>query len=225
VRRHLRALGLHLFARQLKVLAWEVRMWCRDLVSRVRARRYRGRTDLKLNLGCGPKVKAGWIDADANPDADLHLDLRRTLPFADGSCAVVYSEHFFEHLDYPDTAMEFLRECRRVLGPHGVLSLGVPDVVPALRACLKDIDGGVTDVEPQPYHPAWCRTPMDQTNFLFRQNYVHWLHEHRYAYDFDTLAKRLAEAGFVAIRRRDYDPALDSADRALGTVYVEARAH
>ena len=52
-----------------------------------------GRPDLryKLNLGCGPKVKPGWLNIDAHPDADFALDLRESLPFADESCEMIYS--------------------------------------------------------------------------------------------------------------------------------------
>jgi ubiquinone/menaquinone biosynthesis C-methylase UbiE len=116
----------------------------------------------------------------------------------------------------------FLHECKRVLRSGGRISLGVPDVVPTLKACIADIEAGRVEVPRQEYQPYWCRTPMDQTNFFFRQNYEYWFNEHRFAYDYATLALRLTEAGFKDVRRRDYDPALDSEDRALGTLYVEA---
>lgn len=42
-------------------------------------------------------------------------------------------------------------------------------------------------------------------SFRFRQGA-----EHRYAYDAETLPLRLADAGFVDCRVRQFDPALDS---------------
>jgi len=34
--------------------------------------------------------------------------------------------------------------------------------------------------------------------------------EHKFGYDFDTLKRALELVGFVAVRRRDFDPTLDS---------------
>src|SRR2546430_12396547 len=66
------------------------------------AARHRSGTDLRLHLGCGPNHKAGWLNIDLMDEvADLSLDLREPLPFADGSVKHVYSEHAFEHLTYP----------------------------------------------------------------------------------------------------------------------------
>jgi hypothetical protein len=58
---------------------------------------------------------------------------------------------------------------------------------------------------------------MEHINYHFRQD-----DEHRFAYDFKTLAQALSSAGFQEIQRRDFEPALDSVDRKLGTLYVNA---
>jgi hypothetical protein len=68
------------------------------------------------------------------------------------------------------------------------------------------------------WHPDWRDTPMHQVNYLFRQG-----HEHKYAYDGETLALILERAGFVRVNRRDFDPALDSESRRIGTLYMKAR--
>lgn len=65
---------------------------------------------LKLDLGCGPNPKAGWVNIDLARGADLRLDLREPLPLPSGCAEVVYSEHFFEHLGYPGEASDFLAE-------------------------------------------------------------------------------------------------------------------
>ena len=42
------------------------------------------RREKKVNLGCGPNPKPGWINIDLfDPGADLRLDLREKWPFAD----------------------------------------------------------------------------------------------------------------------------------------------
>jgi len=66
-----------------------------------RVRRYSG-NNLRLNVGCGKNIKQGWINIDLSKEADLQLDVREPLPFASESASMVYSEHFFEHLEYPD---------------------------------------------------------------------------------------------------------------------------
>lgn len=114
------------------VLLFEIRALFLHFVGRWRAKRYRNQQRLRLQFGCGDNAKPGWVNIDLSPKADLQLDLRKSLPFADGSCECTYSEHFFEHLDYPDDALFFLRENFRVLAPGGLLTFGVPDAGSAL---------------------------------------------------------------------------------------------
>ena len=89
---------------------------------------YRGLPGLKLNIGCGPNRKNDSINIDLLKDADLCLDMREEIPLASGSCTLIYSEHFLEHLDYPDDAKIFLAECYRLLEPSGLVSVGFPDI-------------------------------------------------------------------------------------------------
>ncbi len=185
-----------------RLLRAEVRTSLQHRRGVLAARRVDYSGPLLLNLGCGTKVKPGWLNVDLVPEADLQLDLREPLPFPDRCAATAYCEHFFEHLDYPGAAERFLEECHRVLDAGGTISVGVPDTERILRKLA---------------HPPWCRTHLDQVNFHFRQ-----VGEHRYAYDAETLLLRLTDAGFVDCRVREFDPALDSEDRRLGTLYVEA---
>ena len=57
---------------------------------------------IKLNLGCGPNLKKGFINIDLSKKANLRLDLRKPLPFKGNTVDYIYSEHFFEHLSYTD---------------------------------------------------------------------------------------------------------------------------
>src|SRR5262245_18075777 len=58
------------------------------------ARKYANADSLKLNIGCGPNLKAGWVNIDLVPCADLHLDMRERIPLPDGRVEIIYSEHF-----------------------------------------------------------------------------------------------------------------------------------
>ncbi len=48
------------------------------------------------------------------------------LKYNDNTFDFIFSEHFFEHL-FMDEAVELLRECHRILKPHGVIRIVVPD--------------------------------------------------------------------------------------------------
>ena len=189
---------------------------------------------IRLNLGSGKRLKPEWVNVDLfEPAADLRLDLREPFPFADRSVAHVYCEHFFEHLNYPNVAdamaaqveapdrpseaLGFLRECWRVLTPGGVLDIVVPDAERRIGQYVK------RDTERFPmgddwWGPKWCDTPMHCVNYLFRQG-----REHKYAYDYETLRRVLESVGFVEIRRRPFDPAMDAADHETGSLCVLAR--
>lgn len=76
----------------------------------------------KLHLGCGPLSIDGW------ENHDMDVDLRKPLPWADGSVDFVFTEHCVEHL-FQREAWGFFEECWRILRPGGVLRTTVPDIV------------------------------------------------------------------------------------------------
>jgi predicted SAM-dependent methyltransferase len=182
-----------------------------------RAAKYRGAQGLRLNLACGTNVKPGWVNADLfDPHADLALDLREPLPFDDRCAAIVYAEHFFEHLEYPAATSAFLKESLRVLRPGGQFSVVVPDTEWPLRAYVLG-EEEYFRIARELWQPETCNTRMHQVNFHFRQ-----YQEHKYAYDFETLALVLREAGLTGVVRREFDPGLDSELRRIGSLYVDA---
>lgn len=173
----------------------------------------------KLNLGCGPHPKAGFLNVDFFPGGDLTLDLRRGLPFDSSCCELIFSEHCFEHLDYPEPITHLFRECLRVLKPGGELRFSVPETewplsdyrdgpaAPYFQACVH-----------HRWHPPYCTTRLEHINYHFRQGT-----EHRYAYDFETAEKVLRGAGFIDIQAREFDVSLDSQHRKFGSLFVLAR--
>jgi predicted SAM-dependent methyltransferase len=201
----------------IRNLVQELRLTPLRRRGRRKARAYSGRKQLKLNIGCGPNLKNGWVNIDLVPNVDLPLDMRDPIPLEDGCATLIYSEHFLEHLDYPADAMRFLRECQRLLQPGGVISIGVPDTRWPLESYAGVKDGEYFSLVKKHWHPDWCHTPMEHINYHFRQDT-----EHRFAYDFETLGHALKQAGFGNIRERGFDGALDSEQRKMGTLYVEA---
>ncbi len=94
-----------------------------------------------LNLGCGPRYHPAWTNLDLAPvDASIHRwDVTQPLPFADASFDAVYHSHLLEHLPRAQ-ALPFLRECRRVLRPDGVLRLAIPNLEAIARLYLYALD-------------------------------------------------------------------------------------
>jgi predicted SAM-dependent methyltransferase len=182
------------------------------------AQQYRACTDLQLHFGCGPNHKAGWINIDLmDSTADLALDLREPLPFADGSVKHVYSEHAFEHLTYPDEANRLLAESLRVLAPGGIFDVGVPDTERAIYDYYVERNAEKLARARELWHKeAWIDLPLHQLNYHFYQGT-----EHKYAWDCETLSNVLAKAGYVDIGRRAFDPNLDNQNRS-GGLYVRA---
>ena len=92
----------------------------------LKANKFLTMKDLKVNFGCGSSLKEGFLNIDFSSAADFRLDLRRPLPLATKSCELVFTEHFIEHLNYPEEAEQFIKECFRILKPGGEMLLSVP---------------------------------------------------------------------------------------------------
>jgi len=185
----------------------------------LRDARRRGLTHpTKINIGSGAVLKDGFLNVDLCHEADVMLDLRRPLPFEDNCCDVIFSEHCFEHFDYPGPIGDLLKECFRVLTPGGKITFSVPltewpvtdyaagEDAPYFRTC-RELN----------WHKG-CTTRMEHINDHFRQG-----GDHRFAYDEETAVKLLRSLGFVDVRKRDFDPSLDSEHRRIGSLFMEAR--
>lgn len=181
--------------------------------------------DARVNVACGPQVLPGFVNLDLHPATPevMAWDSRRGLPLADGSARGIRVEQFVEHLEPREELPVFLRDCHRVLRTGGVLRIIVPDAERYLHAyCRGDLAGFRELAVPDPF-PEDLPTRMDVINHVFHQ----W-HEHRWAYDFETLAHRVGHAGFTTIEKSAFrcsrDPALgtDREVHAPYSLYVEA---
>lgn len=173
---------------------------------------------IKLNLGCGPNCKDGWVNIDLfDSSADLRLDLREPWAFPDSCVSYIYSEHVFEHFEFHEEVPHFLREALRVLEPGGVFDVVVPDTETPLKA-YGNQDATYWSTLASAWHPDWCQTELDHINFHFRQD-----GEHKYAWDTVTLARTLQASGFASISQRAYNPLLDTEARRVGSLYVLAK--
>jgi predicted SAM-dependent methyltransferase len=192
---------------------------------RARRRALRARRGVLLNVACGPQVLDGFINLDLLPAFPevIAWDCRRSVPAGDGAARGIRAEQFVEHLETREELPAFLADCHRALATDGVLRIIVPDGERYLRAYCAPDDSGFRELAVPDPLPADLPTRMDVINHVFHQ----W-HEHRWAYDFETLARRLRDAGFTRVERAGFRrsrlPEL-SRDRdvhAPYSLYVEA---
>lgn len=99
----------------------------------------------RANLGCGGQLAMGWTNIDRvdprTPQSRVEpypLFLRRdmrteSLPFADDEVGYAVCHHVLD-LFLADDAIEFLKECHRVIRPTGVLRISVADTLGAIDA-------------------------------------------------------------------------------------------
>jgi predicted SAM-dependent methyltransferase len=207
--------------RASKELWNEIRVAARTARSRRRFRALDGRRDLLLHLGCGGEIKPGWINVDLAPARSVRRTVRRLpagtlffeydlrrgeVPLPDGSCARVYSSHFFEHLDY-ETGVRLMRDCHRVLRPGGVFRAALPTFRAMFRAYLDGDAGyfeGVALADVRPEVEPETATLLDHVQYG-----VYQYGEHKCLYDEDKLCRVLKRLGFEA-RAVPYDPEVDA---------------
>jgi len=187
---------------------------------------YKNAEMLRVNFGCGSATKDGFLNLDFSPMADVRLDLRRPIPLQDKCASFVYSEHFVEHLSYPEGVDQFFTDCFRILEPGGQISISVPDTEWPLHEYANNGSVYLATCKRHKWHPSGCETFMEHINYHFRQRWsgVSYSHfeNHRFAWDYETMGKKLRQCGFVNVEKRDYDPSLDSAHREIGSLFVTA---
>jgi predicted SAM-dependent methyltransferase len=225
----LRRVGVTRFLFELVRVEWNARMTgVHNAISprrRTRLRKLRQLDAVFVNVACGPSVLPEFVNLDLyHRDPNVVLcDCRKALPLADDSALGILVEHFAEHLEPREEFPMFLRDCHRVLKREGVLRVVVPDAEKYIRAyCEPGLDGFHRLKSPVPF-PDDLPTRMDLVNHVFHQ----W-HEHRWGYDFETLAHRLTTAGFRRVERMEFrrslrpELAVDREVHAPYSLYVDA---
>lgn len=138
---------------------------------------------VKLNFGCGTNPISGWHNLDED------VDITKALPFPDDYAAFVFAEHVIEHIDYYQ-AVEFLRECRRVLKPGGIVRISVPSI----ENVMKRGDQAYFD-----FSTKW-QPDATSRGAIFALLYKHG---HRAAWTDSLLEATLFFAGFNNVTRRE----------------------
>lgn len=93
---------------------------------------------MRLNLGCGPIYRKGFLNIDAfdRSVADLLCSLT-PLPFKDETFGRIEGHHIIEHLGYIE-ALYAMSECFRVARTDAAFVLETPDIEASFKTFLKD---------------------------------------------------------------------------------------
>jgi SAM-dependent methyltransferase len=145
----------------------------------------------RLNWGCGPSAKPGWINSDRRPatGVDVVVDIQNGLPLDDDSIDYAVSVHALQEIPYPDV-VSTLRELRRVLRPGGVLRLVLPDLDKGIRAYLSNASD-------------YFLVPDIEMKSIGGKFIVHllWYGHSRELFTHDFVEELLLKAGFARVSR------------------------
>ncbi|MGH9457566.1 MAG: class I SAM-dependent methyltransferase [Thermoanaerobaculia bacterium] len=161
----------------------------------------RERPPLRLHIGSGPVRIPGWTNVDNQkyPGVDKVLDVRKGLPWKRGEAELVFAEHFIEHLSYRD-GVRFLKECRRILAPEGILRLSTPNL---------------DWVWHTQYHPGQWSADTEAVRDCFWMNKAFRGWGHQFLYNLPSLHLTLRAAGFAEVATTRYGESAHEALRGL----------
>jgi hypothetical protein len=151
---------------------------------------------MKLNLGCGDKILAGYVNVDVAPSRagkqpDVLCDLRKLEPFASGTIEEVLAVHVVEHF-WRWEVVDILKEWVRVLRPGGQMVLECPNLLTACEELLRNAESG-SGPGPEGQRTMWV--------FYGDPAWKDPLMCHRWNYIPQSLGAVMAEAGLVNIRQ------------------------
>lgn len=156
----------------------------------------------KLNLGSFTTMyHHGWTNIDVHDLGGFAghykyqyqlADLRQGIPYQTQTVDLLMLHHMLEHFSYSD-GLQLLRDCRRVLKLDGAMRIVVPDcqrLVGGYLATNPENNGrGLWELDEINDESAASPTAAGKLWALL-------CHGHQAAYDWETLARQLREAGF-----------------------------
>jgi len=180
---------------------------------------------IKINVGCGPLIREDWVNVDLFPrKGAAYVDVRNGLPFTAAQAVHIHCEHFMEHLSFEEAVL-FLRESYRVLMPGGTLRIIVPDAAKYMAAYCRGDTGFFAEFARLGNAQTDLDTPVKVINQMFRMG-----GDHKFAWDFHTLAKEAKQIGFSEAIASSYNDqpaefAIDGTDdwRKAESLYATLR--
>jgi predicted SAM-dependent methyltransferase len=160
----------------------------------------------KLQLGAGQNILPGWFNTDYFPRENIFfLDVTKTFPIPESSFNFIFTEHHIEHISYKN-AVFMLKECYKILKPGGVIKITTPDLKTSLNNYLhNDFEGkGIVNTTKDYIYSGFYKAvnyiPVDDYFKAHEINDMFMNYEHQFIYDFESMKRILANAGFINIK-------------------------
>lgn len=151
---------------------------------------------IKLNLGCGDKILADYINVDvaqerSGKQPDVICDVRNLNKFSNDYADEILAVHVIEHF-WRWEVVSILKEWVRVLKPNGKLILECPNLKSACEQFLQD---------PDLYSGPGQEGQRTMWVFYGDPSWTDPLMVHRWGYTPISLAKIMHEAGLRELKQ------------------------
>lgn len=151
--------------------------------------------EVRVQIGSGRRLLAGWINTDISWHSPAHLDLLQPWPVPPGSVQFVFGDNVIEHLQL-DEARIALRHLHAAMAAGGVLRLATPDVEASARSYLENGELARQGM----LRSAELGRHFDHPVQLLAQVYVGSGHHLGFCYDCPALTAELEAVGFAVHR-------------------------
>jgi len=103
-----------------------------------------------LNVGCGNKFHKEWINVDmvSNSPHVKAYNLLKGIPLSNDQFDVIYHSQVLEHFP-KEKALDFIRECFRILKPGGTMRVVVPDLENIVNEYIKHLNENIKNPSKQ----------------------------------------------------------------------------
>jgi predicted SAM-dependent methyltransferase len=195
-----------------------------------------------VQFGCGLDAPLEWINYDTSPtlrlqklplislliktklnvlfpENVLYGDITKGLPEANNSSDGVYSSHTLEHLALEDLRTA-LSNTHKILKQGGIFRLVVPDIEFLARNYIKELESGNTEAALHFIGATLLGKEKKSKTLISKVSEIFGNSHHLWMWDYNSLAKELAKAGFNTIRRCEFN---DSEDKMFKKVEREGR--
>lgn len=148
---------------------------------------------MKLSIGAGARRIPGWVHLDIDPalQPDIVADITQPLPLPDASVSYILCEEVVTQISI-EACIGFLRECRRVLRPGGVVRVLMPDLHRFVTAYLEQPDWLVRIWNQHVGIPLRYDTAAEVLNYGLRGVGL-------FVYDRQTFDRMAADGGFDVV--------------------------